>query len=198
MYVPLAQLPSSVSTFFFQQLPLAWLVKTRVKPSALQTRLAGELQAVSGGLPVTQVRSMDDVAARSIARTRFNMRLMTIFGLAAGLLAALGIYGFMSSLVKLQTKEFSIRMALGDTSWNVGMTVLARGARLAIAGLLVGVPASFVLARLLTSLLFGVTTHDPMVFASVPLLLVIVALTAVWIPARRAARLDPAVTLRCE
>jgi putative ABC transport system permease protein len=138
------------------------------------------------------------VVSRSTAQEQFNMWLMSVFGASALLLAAIGIYGLMAYSVEQRTQEIGIRMALGAQSRQVKNMVVFQGMRLAIVGVLLGVAAAFGLARLIATFLFGVTARDPLVFAGVPALLTVVALLAVWIPARRASRVDPIIALRYE
>jgi len=123
---------------------------------------------------------------------------MTVFGVAALLLAAIGIYGLMAYSVTQRTQEIGIRLALGAESGTVRNMVVGQGMLLAIIGVVVGVGAAFGLSRLIASLLFGVKASDPAVFVAVPLVLTLVALLAVWLPARRASRIDPIVALRYE
>jgi putative ABC transport system permease protein len=198
MYVPVAQLPDGVTTFFLQQLPLTWMVRTVVEPHALSGPIARELETASGGLPVTRIRSMDQVAAESIARTRFSMLMMTIFACLSVLLAATGLYGLIAFSVKQRVQEIGIRMALGAGARHIRGMLLLEGMRLALVGVGIGVASALALARLLTSALFGVTAQDPFTFAVVLALLVAVALFAVWVPARRATRVDPLVALLAE
>jgi ABC-type antimicrobial peptide transport system permease subunit len=138
------------------------------------------------------------VVSLSTSREQFNMWLMTVFGCAALLLAAIGIYGLMAYSVEQRRQELGIRMALGAQARQVKNMVVLQGMRLAVVGVVVGVAASFGLARLITAFLFGVTPRDPMVFAGVPLVLTVVAFLAVWLPARRASRVDPIIALRYE
>jgi ABC-type antimicrobial peptide transport system permease subunit len=141
---------------------------------------------------------MDQVAAQSIARTRFSMLMMTIFACLSVLLAATGLYGLMAFSVKQRVQEIGIRMALGAGARHIRGMLLLEGMRLALMGISIGVASAFALARLLTSALFGVTPQDPFAFAAVPALLVAVAVIAVWMPTRRATRVDPLVALRAE
>jgi ABC-type antimicrobial peptide transport system permease subunit len=126
------------------------------------------------------------------------MLLMSVFGGAALLLAAIGIYGLMAYSVQQRTQEIGIRMALGAESQDVRKMVLFQGMRLAIIGVLAGTGAAYGMTRLLTTFLFGVQPRDPAVFTIVPILLTLVALAAVWLPSLRATRIDPVVALRYE
>jgi ABC-type antimicrobial peptide transport system permease subunit len=152
----------------------------------------------STGLPVSDVDSMQEIASTSTSRQRFNMWLMSVFGGAAVLLAAIGIYGLMAYSVEQRTQEIGIRMALGAQSGEVRKMIVGQGMVLAVIGVLVGLAAAFGLSGLMSTLLFGVTPWDPLVFIGVPILLTLVALTAVWLPARRASRVDPLTALRYE
>jgi ABC-type antimicrobial peptide transport system permease subunit len=141
---------------------------------------------------------MDEVVRKSISRERFNMWLMTLFGCAALLLAAIGIYGLMAYSVQQRTQELGIRLALGADSSRLRRMVVRQGMRLTLVGVVIGMLAAFGLARLMAALLFGVGATDPLVFIGVPLLLSAVALLAVWVPARRASAVDPIEALRYE
>jgi putative ABC transport system permease protein len=136
--------------------------------------------------------------ARSTSRQQFNMWLMTVFGGSALLLAAIGIYGLMAYSVQQRTQEIGIRLALGAEARHVKNMVVFQGMALTMVGVVVGLGSAFALARVLQSLLFGVQARDPLVFVAVPVVLSAVALLAVWIPARRASRVDPLVALRYE
>ena len=147
---------------------------------------------------MARVRSMEEVAAQSTARAQLNTLLMTIFGCSALLLAAIGIYGIIAYSVQQRTREIGIRLALGAEAHNVRNMMVFQGMRLALIGVVIGIAAAFGLTRLMTTFLFGVKPWDLVVFASVPVVLSAVALFAVWIPARRATRVDPIVALRYE
>jgi ABC-type antimicrobial peptide transport system permease subunit len=163
----------------------------------LRAAVEEQLHQVSG-LPVSDVRTMDQVISRSTSRQRFNMLLMTVFGGSALLLAAIGVYGLMAYSVQQRTQEIGIRMALGAESSHVRRMVLSQGLQFSLLGVGVGLVAAFGLARLLAAFLFGVTVWDPVVFTVVPLLLTVVSLIAIWIPALRATRVDPSTALRYE
>ena len=142
---------------------------------------------------------MNEVVSRSTSRERFNMWLMTVFGGAALLLAAIGIYGLMAYSVEQRTQEIGIRLALGRRA-RPGPTnmVVCQGMRLALVGVVDRPGAAFLLSRVLAAFLFGVTARDPLVFVGVPVLLTVVALLAVWLPARRASKVNPLLALRYE
>ncbi|SPF45366.1 conserved membrane hypothetical protein [Candidatus Sulfopaludibacter sp. SbA4] len=195
MYVPMAQLPDAVNALNLRLLPIAWIVRTGGEPHSLRAAIQNELRQATG-LPVARVRAMDEVAAQSTARTQLNMLLMTIFGCSALVLAAIGIYGLMAYSVQQRRQEVGIRMALGAESRNVRFMVVVQGMYLAAIGMAIGIAAAFGLTRFLASFLYGVKPRDPLVFAGVPALLTAVALFAVWLPARRASRIDPADALR--
>ncbi len=197
MFVPQAQLPDAANELNVKISPIAWVVRTRVEPYSLSGQIQEQLRQVSG-LPVSDVRTMNEVVSRSISRERLNMLLMIIFGLSALLLAAIGIYGLMAFSVQQRTQEIGIRMALGAASGDVRRMVVLQGMTLAVVGIAIGIGSALGLARVISSLLFGVQARDPLVFIGIPLLLGVVALVAVWLPAGRAARVDPLVALRYE
>ncbi len=154
--------------------------------------------SVNSNLPLASVRTMEDVYGKSMARTSFTLVMLGIAGAMALALGIIGIYGVISYTVSQRKREIGIRLALGAQSGDVVGMVLRQGAKLALVGVCIGVAAALVLARLMTSLLFGVTAHDPLTFAAVATLLVLIALVACYIPARRAMKVDPMVALRYE
>jgi ABC-type antimicrobial peptide transport system permease subunit len=178
--------------------PLRWAVRTRGDPHQLAAQIEEQLRVASGGFPVTRIRTMDEVVVRSTARDSFNMLLLTIFGAVALVLAAIGIYGLMAYSVQQRTQEIGIRMALGADRSTIRNLVVWQGMRLALVGMVAGIAAAFGLTRLIASFLFGVKSWDPLVFVTVPIVLAGVAMLAVWLPASRAARLDPMQALRVE
>jgi putative ABC transport system permease protein len=197
VFVPLAQVPDAFNALSVRTTPIAWVVRTRVTPYLVSTAVQQQLQEVSG-LPVTDVRLMTEVVSRSISRERFNMLLMTTFALCALALAAIGLYGLLAYAVQQRTQEIGIRIALGALSADVRNMVVFQGMRLTLAGIGLGAIAAVAMSRAISGLLFGVQPHDPATFIGIPILLSFVALVAVWLPARRAARVDPLVALRYE
>jgi putative ABC transport system permease protein len=198
MYVPQAQVTDGITALNASLSPNGWIVRTHGDPHALSNQIQNELRQASGGLPVSRVRTMDEVVVNSTARDDFNMLLLTVFAGSALVLAAIGIYGLISYSVAQRTQEIGIRMALGAESYNVRNLIVGQGMRLALVGVVVGVAAAFGLTRLIASFLYGVKPLDPLVFIAVPLLLTAVSLFATWIPARRATRVDPISALRYE
>jgi predicted permease len=197
MYIPQPQVPDAANALNVRLTPMAWVVRTQGDPHSVSSAVQEQLRQASG-LPVSNVRTMEEVVSRSTSRERFNMWMMTVFGCSALLLAAIGIYGLMAYSVEQRTQEIGIRLALGAQSTQVKNMVVLQGMRLAIVGLGAGVAASLGLTRLIATFLFGVGKWDPLVFFAVPVLLGAVALVAVWLPARRASRVDPLVALRYE
>ncbi|HKE05016.1 MAG TPA: FtsX-like permease family protein, partial [Blastocatellia bacterium] len=146
----------------------------------------------------SQVHSMEEIMGRSIASRRFNMLLIGLFAGLGLSLAGVGIYGVVSYSVAQRTTEIGVRIALGARAADVVGLVLKHGLGLAAFGVAIGLSASLALTRLMKGLLFGVSATDPLTFVAIALLLIGVALMACWIPARRAARVDPMLALRRE
>jgi ABC-type antimicrobial peptide transport system permease subunit len=141
---------------------------------------------------------MEQRVDESLARRRFSMLLLGLFASVALVLATIGIYGVMAYLVNQGTRELGIRMALGASPRNILNLVVRQGMTLAVAGVAIGLVAAFLLTRLIQNLLFGVNASDPITFAGISFLLAIITLLACYIPARRAARIDPLISLRCD
>ncbi len=196
MYVPMAQVADVRIPRLRQS--MVWIVRTRAEPHALIPAIAHELREASGGLPVGGFQSMSEILAQSTGRQRFNTELLGIFGGVALLLAAIGIYGLMAYSVQQKTHEIGIRVALGAGTGDVLKMVVAQGMRLAMIGIALGICAALGLARGLVGFLFGVQARDPAAFIIAPIVLSFVALLAVWLPARRASRLNAIEALRCE
>ena len=144
------------------------------------------------------VRTMEQRVNESLARQRFSMMLLGVFASVALVLATIGIYGVMAYLVNQGTRELGIRIALGASPGNILRLVVRQGMVLAFSGVAIGLVAAFLLVRLMRSMLFGVEVTDPITFTGISLLLAIIALLACYIPAQRAARIDPMISLRCD
>ena len=189
VYWPHAELP---------YLSMTLLVRTNGSTTGIAGSLEREVRALDKDQPISDVRTMNEWLADSIARARFATFLLGIFAVVALMLASLGIYGVMAYSVTQRTNEIGIRMALGATRGDVVLLVLKRGLLLAVSGVAIGLIGSVGLTRLLAGLLFGVSVTDPAIFGLVPILLLAIALLAVYLPARRATRVDPLVALRYE
>src|ERR1700674_5851169 len=171
------------------------VIRTAGDAAAFAPTLRREVQALDKDQPIYNVRTMDDVVANSLGTRRVSMQLFAVFAGAALLLAAIGIYGVMAYSVTQRTQEIGIRMALGAQKSDVLALVIRQGMTLTVIGVVVGLAGAFALTRLLANLLFGVAATDPLTFVAIPLLLLFVALVACYLPARRAARLDPIIAL---
>lgn len=174
------------------------VLRTRVNAEALIPTVQNQLWAFDKSEPISKIRTMKQSLDASVAEPRFQSFLLGAFGALGLVLAVVGIYGVISYSVKQRTHEIGIRMALGAERAQVMRLILAHGLKLAVIGVVIGIGAAVGLTRLMSSLLFGVSATDPATFASVAVLLVIVALAACWMPARRAMKVDPMEALRYE
>ena len=198
IFVPVDQVGDVMTAVTMKMAAGRWVVRTHGDPTSYIAAVSEQLRQASGGFPVGNVRTMEEVDGRSTARQRFNMLLLTIFGAMALILAAIGIYGLMAYSVAQRTQEMGIRMALGADSSSIRKLVVWQGMKLALAGVAAGLTAALGFSRFIASFLFEVRTWDPTVFVAVPVVLASVAVIAVWLPATRAARLDPMQALREE
>jgi len=198
MIVPTAQVPDGYQAAYSDTSALIWVVRTHADPHLLANAVSEQLRIASHGFPVAHIRTMDEVMGRSTPHESFNMLLLSIFGLIALLLAAIGIYGIMAYSVAQRMQEMGIRMALGADRTAIRKLVVWHGMRLALIGVALGITTAFGFTRFIASLLFGVHSWDAVAFLSAPVILVAVALMAVWLPAARASRVDPMQTLRME
>jgi predicted permease len=196
MYFPLGQVPDQFGPLLAKG--SQFVVRTRSDPDALFPVIRHYIEGMNSQQVVFGAETMDETIADSLAARRFAMILLIVFAALALILACVGIYGVISYLVGQRTHEIGVRIALGAQRTDVLRLVLGEGARLALTGVIIGVGVALALARLMTSQLFGVTAHDPLTFAGVAVVLIIVALFACYIPARRAMRVDPIVALRYE
>jgi predicted permease len=174
------------------------IMRTRLPAESIAPSVRTTLRTINPNQTVTDFKPLQELVDRSISPRRFFVLMVTAFATLGLLLASLGIYGVISYSVARQTRDIGIRMALGASPGELQMSVIGRTLRLALAGIAVGAAASFVVARLIGSLLFGISPADPVTFAGTVLLLGAVALAAGYVPARRASRVDPAVALRSE
>ena len=196
MYLPHTQFPSTDSNFAINRMSL--VVRARTDPLMLAPAVRREIRALDPEIPVSRVRSMEQVLSASASVRELNVMLLSVFAAVALTLAALGIYGVMAYTVTQRTKEIGVRMALGASAVEVQRLVLRQGLLLAGIGVLLGALGAVALGRVLTSLLFGVSATDPAIYAAVTAVLAAVALLATYVPARRATRVSPMVALRYE
>ena len=189
MYMPYAQQP---------QRGMALMIRTTGQPETVAAAVRREVLALDKEQPIHSVRTLPAVLAEAVATPRFRTSLLGVFAAVALVLAIVGIYGVMSYSVTQRTHEIGIRLALGAQSKDVLKLVVGQGMALTLAGVAIGLAASFALTRLMTSLLYEVSATDPMVFSGIALLLTLVAVVASYIPARRATKVDPMMALRYE
>jgi len=183
---------------FAPWLPLTYVIQTEADPASLLPRVREAVIAVDPDVPIAGVATLDSYIVASMAPTRFMLALIGAFAALALVLASLGLYGVISYSVRQRKREIGVRVAFGATDGNVVWLMLRQGIGVALAGIVVGVLGSLALTRLVESLLVGVTATDPTTFVSIPLLLLAVTAMATYIPARRAARVDPVDALRGE
>jgi putative ABC transport system permease protein len=191
VYVPEAQWPFTDPT-------MSLVVRTKVAPGAMATTLRAAIRAIDKDQVVTRVATMDALVAQTAAQRRFILGLFELFALVALILAAAGIYGVLSGTVSERLREIGVRAALGATGGDIVRLVIGQGLRLTAVGAALGLVAALGLSRLIASLLFDTSRIDPVTYAGTTAVLVAVALVACWIPAVRAARVDPMETLRAE
>ena len=196
MYIPQSQTPQGITDLANSIIPFCWEIRTAGEPMAMRAAIEREFRAVDGLLPISQVRTMDQVMASSIGRQNFNMTLLTVFAAIALLLASIGIYGLMAYSVEQRAQEIGIRMALGASRRDMLRLVVLQGMKLAGIGIAIGLAAAFGLTRLLGHLLFGVKSSDPATFTAVAAVLTVVAAVAAYFPARQAAAVNPTQALR--
>src|SRR5262245_21573331 len=191
-----APLPQHVREGFSNSLMLAAL--TEVAPESLTGAIRGQVRALDQDQPVDNVRTIGELLDRSLSQAKFNLLLLSLFAVLALLLAAIGVYGVMSYSVTQRTREIGVRMALGAQPGDVLRSFIKQGATLVLIGVAIGVVAAWALTRLMATMLFETRATDPATFALIALMLAGIAIVACWIPARRAAKVDPVVALRCE
>jgi len=173
-------------------------VRTTIEPASLLPVVRSEVAALDPAQAVAGVATMEQLVAAHLARPHFSAVLLNWLSALAMALAGVGVYGVLAYSVARRVGEFGVRIALGARGIDILKLVVGQGMRLVAIGLVAGLAASFVLTRLLSKLLFGVSATDPLTFGAVALILAAIALFACWLPARRATRVDPLVALRTE
>jgi predicted lysophospholipase L1 biosynthesis ABC-type transport system permease subunit len=199
IYYAFYQLPDEAVPVFRSEVTMA--VRTPLNLANVMPAIRSAVRRAGSDQPVYNIRTMQELVSGSMARQRFPMVLLVAFAALALLLAWVGIYGVISYSTVRRANEIGIRIALGAVKWDVLQLVLGRGLRLAVIGIAIGTPASLILAKAVSSfsnLLYGVRASDPAILVAVSILLIVAAGAACYIPARRAASLDPTVALRQE
>jgi predicted permease len=189
LYLPMSQEPRSF---------MSMVVRTSSPPGGMVSAISNAVHDVDREQPVLDVITMQEIVANSISQQRSNTLLLSAFSGLALLLAAIGLYSVLAYSVRRRVREIGVRMALGAQRADILRMILGQGTRLALTGTGIGIASAFVLTRFMASQLFGVTATDPITFLSVAVIIVMVALAACYIPARRATRVDPIVALRYE
>lgn len=179
-------------------LTMQFALRTKADPTAVTASARQAIFSLDGDVPIAKVNTLETLLDASMTQSRFTMLLLGAFGILALLLASVGIYGVISYAVAQRTREFGIRMALGAQPGKMFGMILGQGARIAGLGIFLGLVGAVAITRVMASLLFDVQPTDPLTFTAVPLVLIVVALAACYVPARRAMRVDPMVALRYE
>ena len=195
-YVPY----NSAATLEDRRIPaeMTIAIRTASDDSQIATMLRSGVASINREVPVSEVKSMDAVVSEAVSTPASTMTLLVVFAALALVLGTIGIYGVLSFLVSNRTREIGIRLALGAQRTDVLRSVLGEGAKLSLAGIVLGLAGAFAVMRVLSGELYGVGAADPLTFCSVAILVAVVALTACYVPARRAMRVDPVVALRYE
>jgi predicted permease len=196
MYIPVAQAPEMITRLILEKIPMRWVIRIDRSPGDVVPAVRQAVLAIDPSQPPTDFASMTDVVARSIAPNRFNMVMLTIFGGVALTLAAIGLYGLMAYTVAQRTREIGIRVSLGARPQQLVRALVWQGLRLSLAGAVTGVVGALWLGRFLRTLLFGVGTIDGVTIAIVLSTMTAVVIAATYLPASRAAWIDPMLALR--
>ena len=177
---------------------MSFVIRTQIEPAGLAAAVREAIQDVDRAQPVSAIRTMENIVSESVTQPRFNLTLLGIFGVIALVLSAAGIYGVTSYAVNQRTHEIGIRLAVGASERDVLGLIMRQGIKPALIGLVIGLGAAFALTRLMKTLLFGVSATDPLTFAALVVLLLVIASLACYFPARRATKVDPMIALRYE
>jgi putative ABC transport system permease protein len=175
-----------------------WAARTTLEPTSLAAQVRAAITAIDPQLAVAQVQPMSAYVDRAMAPTRFALVLIGVFAAIAAILAAVGLYGVLSTLVRMRTAEIGLRIAFGAQQANIMQLIVGHGLRLSAAGIGIGGLAALGLTQGMRSMLVGVTPTDPLTFVAIIVVFIAIATLASWIPARRAASLDPTRALREE
>ena len=194
IYLPIAQIPEENVPLLTNN--MSWVVRTSSEPLTLAGAVQREIQSVNANIPTSNTKSMEQLVASSLAPNRFNLFLIGVFAIVALLLASMGIYAVISYSVTQRTQELGLRMALGAQKRDVMRLVIGGGLKTVLAGVAMGLAGAFALTRVLSNLLFGISVTDASTFISVSLLFIFISVLASYLPARRAAKVDPIIALR--
>lgn len=184
--------------FFGHGIANYWAIRTAGDPAKYADAARSEIAKLNPQLVITDLQPMAAVMSAAQSSTRFSLLLIGIFAVIAAILAGVGLYGVLATVVRQRTAEIGVRMALGAAPSNVFGLMIGQGLRLSVAGIVVGLIAAVALTRVMVSMLVGVKPTDPVTFAAIVAVFLVIAAIASWIPARRAAALDPTVALREE
>jgi putative ABC transport system permease protein len=198
VFIPIERVDDGLMRAARQFVTIKFAVRASGDPLALGAAVKQEMLKVDPSLPLTNMRSLEQIVGRSLAGQRFNSTLLSLFAAIGLLLAGVGVYGVMSYAVTQRTHEIGVRVALGARAGDVLKLIVGKGLALALVGVALGLGASFALTRLMKDFLFGVEPADPLTFGLVALSLTVVALAACYVPARQATKVDPMVALRRE
>jgi putative ABC transport system permease protein len=194
IYVPISQLPEENVPLIANN--MNWVIRTSAEPLSLAAAVRREIQSVDGNIPTSYTKSMEQFLSSSLAPQRFNLFFLGIFAIVALILASTGIYAVISYSVAQRTSELGIRMALGARQLDMLKLVVGGGLKIVLIGVAIGLAGAFTLTRVLSNLLYGISVTDPATFLIMSSLLVLIALLASYIPARRASKIDPIIALR--
>ena len=198
IYVPVAQAPEMITRIALEKIPTRWLIRTTGDPMRAVPAIRRAVLAVDATQPAIDFETLGEILSQYIATNRFNMLMLSIFAMLALVLAVIGIYGLMSYSVSQRTREMGVRIALGARSGDLIRSLVWQAAKLGLIGVIAGLAGSTILNRLLGSLLYGVQPSDAITFVSVACLLLLVLVLANFVPAMRAASIQPLIALREE
>jgi putative ABC transport system permease protein len=191
--------PEFYYSYFQNRLPIMVMaIRTSAEPAGLIPAIRREIWSEDNDLPLANISTLEQLLSKTTAQRRFNLLLLGLFSGLALVLAVVGIYAVVSYAVTQRTHEIGVRLALGAQQGDVRKLVIRQGMIPVVAGIAIGLSGALALTRLMKSLLFGVSATDPLTFVGLSLLLIVVALMACWIPARRATKVDPLLALRYE
>jgi putative ABC transport system permease protein len=196
IYLTIPQIPEENVSLLTNN--MSWVVRTSVEPLTLADGIRRELQSVDRNVPISNTKSMEQLISTSLGPSRFNLFLIGIFALVALSLAGMGIYAVISYSISQRTQELGLRMALGAQKMDVLRLVVSGGLKIVLIGIAIGLSSAYALTRVLSNMLFGISVTDPSTFLSMSLLFILISLFATYLPARRAAQVDPIITLRSE